>query len=161
MLTTLTSAPSAPREAEQGDVIDRKYRLDRCLGEGGQGCVWQALNLSLDLPVAIKLVHGNAGDCLMPERVFREARAAAMLGHPLPPPRNEIELRERILFLGGQHFVERGILAEVLFDAVLRPAAKGDADDDAQAAQRAPGGPQLIAGVDIRWEVSLMPQPDD
>ena len=73
---------SALRDPMPGDVIGQKYRLERCLGEGGQGCVWRAQNLVLELPVAIKLVHAEAIHGLVPERLFREARAAATLGHP-------------------------------------------------------------------------------
>jgi len=73
---------SALRDPMPGDVIGQKYRLERCLGEGGQGCVWRAQNLVLELPVAIKLVHPEAIHGLVPERLFREARAAATLGHP-------------------------------------------------------------------------------
>lgn len=72
----------APQDPKAGDVIAQKYRLERCLGEGGQGCVWRAENLVLELPVAIKLVHAEDIHGLVPERLFREARAAATLGHP-------------------------------------------------------------------------------
>jgi len=65
-----------------GVVIAQKYRLDCCLGEGGQGSVWRAENLVLEVPVALKLVHAEAIHGLVPERLFREARAAATLGHP-------------------------------------------------------------------------------
>lgn len=73
---------SAPQDPKAGDVVAQKYRLERCLGEGGQGCVWRAENLVLELPVAIKLVHPEDIHGLVPERLFREARAAATLGHP-------------------------------------------------------------------------------
>lgn len=81
-MTGRSTLPSALRFPTRGDVIAQKYMLERCLGEGGQGCVWQAQNLVLELPVAIKLVHPEAIHGLVPERLFREARAAATLGHP-------------------------------------------------------------------------------
>jgi len=81
-MTGPSTLPSALREAMPGDVIANKYQLERCLGEGGQGCVWRAQNLVLELPVAIKLVHPESLHGLVPERLFREARAAATLGHP-------------------------------------------------------------------------------
>src|SRR6186713_1476060 len=77
--STLLSQRHAPMA---GDVIANKYRLERCLGEGGQGTVWRAHNSMLELPVAIKLVHPGPSNQLVPERLFREARAAATLGHP-------------------------------------------------------------------------------
>ena len=64
-----------------GDIVACKYRLERQLGEGSQGSVWHAQNLALDLPVALKLVHPSSENEQVPERLFREARSAAMLGH--------------------------------------------------------------------------------
>ena len=81
-MVELDTLRTAQREIAPGDVIGDKYRFERCLGEGGQGAVWQAQNLLLDLPVAIKIVHPDSRDRSLPERLFREARAAAMLGHP-------------------------------------------------------------------------------
>lgn len=67
-----------------GTVIADKYRLDELLGAGSQGLVWKAHNLDLDLPVAIKLMHPSSelSAELALSRLFREARAAASLGHP-------------------------------------------------------------------------------
>lgn len=72
------------RQRFAGAVIAGKYRLDEPLGEGSQGTVWQAYNLDLDLPVAVKLMHplSEAGLAMAPNRLFREARTAATLGHP-------------------------------------------------------------------------------
>ncbi len=77
-------ATSTARQSLAGAVIAGKYRLDELLGEGSQGMVWRAHNLDLDLPVAVKLMHplSEAGVALGPNRLFREARAAATLGHP-------------------------------------------------------------------------------
>jgi serine/threonine-protein kinase len=45
--------------------------------------VWAARNLDLDMPVALELMRGENGDARMTaERLFREARSAARLGHP-------------------------------------------------------------------------------
>lgn len=82
------SRPSLPvtspeRPIQPGDVVAGKYRFERLLGEGAQGWVWQAHNLSLDVPVAIKVVRTEGDDDqTLPQRLFREARAAARLGHP-------------------------------------------------------------------------------
>lgn len=72
------------RQRLAGVVIAGKYRLDELLGEGSQGSVWKAYNLDLDLPVAVKVMHPltEAGLAMAPKRLFREARAAATLGHP-------------------------------------------------------------------------------
>lgn len=68
----------------EGDVIAGKYRLVRLVGHGGMGDVWVAHNETLDIDIAIKLMHADAeaesGDAS--DRLLREARAAARLGHP-------------------------------------------------------------------------------
>ncbi len=68
-----------------GDVIAGKYRLLRLVGHGGMGDVWVAHNETLDIDIAIKLMRAEAegdeeGDAS--DRLLREARAAARLGHP-------------------------------------------------------------------------------
>ena len=67
----------------EGDVIASKYRLTSLLGEGGMGSVWLARNLTLHVDVAIKLIRRDiAQRSVVAERLLREARAAAQLGHP-------------------------------------------------------------------------------
>jgi serine/threonine-protein kinase len=64
-----------------GMLLDGRYRLHRCLGEGGMASVYDAEDLTLGRYVAIKLVR-NAGSELGTERLFREAKAAARTNHP-------------------------------------------------------------------------------
>jgi serine/threonine-protein kinase PpkA len=59
------------------------YRLERRLGEGGMAEVWAAIQVSLDRPVAIKLLSTDGR--ITPEmaaRFEREARTIARLEHP-------------------------------------------------------------------------------
>ncbi len=64
-------------------VIDDKYRLDRLLGRGGMGAVYEALHVELERPTAIKLLLPDLiSDEQALERFKREARAAARLNHP-------------------------------------------------------------------------------
>ena len=72
-------APSARYKA--GELLANKYRLERPLGEGGQGTVWRATNVALDASVAVKLVRGEADD-EDTARLLHEARVIARLGHP-------------------------------------------------------------------------------
>ncbi|MDB4938687.1 MAG: Serine/threonine protein kinase PrkC, regulator of stationary phase [Labilithrix sp.] len=63
-----------------GDVVAGKYRVERVLGEGGMGYVLGARNITLDEPVAIKILKPDAvasGDAVA--RFFREARAAVRM----------------------------------------------------------------------------------
>jgi serine/threonine protein kinase len=59
------------------------FRLEKRLGCGGMGVVYQALQLSLNRRVALKVLPFGlaAGTCAV-ERFHREARAAAKLHHP-------------------------------------------------------------------------------
>ncbi|MEU2159516.1 serine/threonine-protein kinase [Streptomyces sp. NPDC019208] len=69
-----------------GKVLRSRYRLDRILGRGAMGLVWQGTDLYLERPVAVKTV---AADLLaLPDwrptalaRFEREAKAAACLDH--------------------------------------------------------------------------------
>ena len=59
------------------------YRIDRLLGEGGMGAVYQAHDLSLQRDVAIKVIHENiARRPNLRERFLQEARVMAYLDHP-------------------------------------------------------------------------------
>ncbi len=60
-----------------------QYALERELGRGGMGIVFLARELTLDRPVAIKVLPpALAGDPDIRERFVREARTAAQLSHP-------------------------------------------------------------------------------
>ena len=63
-------------------LLDGRYRLDRVLGRGGMGTVFEALDLRLNRPVAVKLVQGGrTGNPGWLRRFNREARALARLNH--------------------------------------------------------------------------------
>jgi hypothetical protein len=64
-------------------TIDGKYRLDRRIGHGGMGVVYEAADLRLDRSVALKMMVGDLfGKSEAMARFEREARAAAALSHP-------------------------------------------------------------------------------
>jgi hypothetical protein len=64
-------------------TIDGKYRLDRLVGKGGMGAVYEARDLRLDRSVAVKIMLSRAfGEQAALRRFRREARAAAHLDHP-------------------------------------------------------------------------------
>jgi eukaryotic-like serine/threonine-protein kinase len=66
-----------------GQVIDGKYRVDALVGRGGMGAVYRATQLSLDRPVAIKVIREDMlADESAVERFRREALAVARLRHP-------------------------------------------------------------------------------
>lgn len=58
------------------------FRLEKLLGEGGFGCVYQARDLKLDRTVAIKLPRSGQLTERESSQFLKEARAAAQLRHP-------------------------------------------------------------------------------
>jgi serine/threonine protein kinase len=80
--TTSELAAGPGREYAAGTLIDGKYRLERMLGEGGMGAVWQAFNVDLDLAVAIKLLHPELRDRDTTARLLTEAQVAVRVCHP-------------------------------------------------------------------------------
>jgi len=66
-----------------GETVLGRYRLESRLAEGGFGQVWSARQVSLDRPVALKVLRpGRREDPSIRERFRREARALAAISHP-------------------------------------------------------------------------------
>jgi hypothetical protein len=64
-------------------IIAQRYRLDRRIGSGGMGVVFEATDLNLSRPVALKVMTGNLfGDRVALNRFEREAQMLARLNHP-------------------------------------------------------------------------------
>ncbi len=63
------------------------YRIDGLIARGGMGVVYRATHLSLERPVALKVISGElAGREGFRERFLRESRLAARLDHPAVVP---------------------------------------------------------------------------
>jgi eukaryotic-like serine/threonine-protein kinase len=64
-------------------TIARRYRMDRRIGKGGMGIVYEAADLELTRKVAVKIMSGSLlGDRIAVRRFEREARILARLSHP-------------------------------------------------------------------------------
>jgi serine/threonine protein kinase len=66
-----------------GQTLNKRYRLDALLGDGGMGTVYRASDLNLERQVAIKLMHSHfARQEEFRARLVQEARTSAQLDHP-------------------------------------------------------------------------------
>jgi serine/threonine-protein kinase len=77
-------APGSPQcpLSRVGTTVAAKYRLERLLGAGGMGAVYEAENVGLGKRIAVKMLHARLA--AMPAivgRFRREARAIANLHH--------------------------------------------------------------------------------
>lgn len=64
-------------------VVDGRFRIDAVLGRGGYGVVYRATQLSIDRPVALKVLHASVADGADAiHRFRREARLTSRVVHP-------------------------------------------------------------------------------
>ena len=76
MSTSDTEAPDY-----SGRVIAGRIRLNECIGGGGMGWVYSAHHLTLDKPIAVKVLR-RTRDPAHAARFVREARSTSRLDHP-------------------------------------------------------------------------------
>lgn len=63
-------------EGRNGWVVSGRYRVNRALGTGGMGSVYEATDLETGLDVALKVLHSGAYDAARLKRFRREAASA-------------------------------------------------------------------------------------
>ena len=64
-------------------ILNQRYRLIRCLGEGGMATVWLATDMKLEVHVALKFLHKTSEGNLNYHRALkREWEIASHLIHP-------------------------------------------------------------------------------
>ena len=114
------------------------YQIESVVGRGGMGVVYRATDLSLQRPVALKLVAPElAGDELFRRRFLKEPRLAASLDHPNVVPIYEAGEHDGQLYL-AMRFVdgsdmrtllrrEGGLPAERALDILAQVAGALDA----------------------------------
>ena len=94
-------------------AVAGRYSLERELGRGGMGVVYLAREVSLDRPVAIKVLPPwLAREPGLRERFVREARTAAQLSHPNIVPIHTVDDAAGLVFfamayLDGETLGER------------------------------------------------------
>src|SRR5262245_12177024 len=90
------------------------YRIESLVARGGMGVVYRASDLSLERPVALKLIAPElAADARFRRRFLRESRLAASLDHPSVVPVFEAGEHEGTLYL-AMRFVEGSDLQTLL-----------------------------------------------
>src|SRR6476661_3586576 len=64
-------------------AVNGHYSVERLLGQGGMGAVYLGRDVTLDRPVAIKVIKPDvAANDLIRDRFLQEARSVAKLRHP-------------------------------------------------------------------------------
>lgn len=123
--------PPAPTSEPAADPLVGKridhFEIRGVLGEGGMGRVYLGHDLSLDRPVALKLLrHELAQNALLIDRLVDEARAQARLQHP-----NVVTIYYIGRFEGAPYFVMEYVRGRTLAEVLERhgPIPWGDATD--------------------------------
>lgn len=99
------------------------YRVERIVGEGGMGAVYEARRLSDGAPVALKVVLGeHAQNAGFLARFEREGRLAAQLTHPHLVPIHEAGTEDGTPFLAMAFIDGVDLYAAVVEREGLHPA---------------------------------------
>ncbi|MEQ1757301.1 MAG: protein kinase [Vicinamibacterales bacterium] len=71
---------TVPDEFSPGELFAGRYRMVARIGRGGMGDVWRADDLTLQTPVALKLIYGGSASARA--RILQEVRLARQITHP-------------------------------------------------------------------------------
>jgi len=72
---------------QPGEIVLRDYQIEAFIGEGGFGEVYRALDLNLNMPVALKILRRSADmDPTYYERARQRFTLEALLGHRITHP---------------------------------------------------------------------------
>ncbi len=74
--------PSAPRSLRKGMIIGGRYRIEREVGSGAMGVVYEAIQTLSGQTVALKIIHPSLVMPEMRERFLGEIRSMGKLDHP-------------------------------------------------------------------------------
>jgi serine/threonine protein kinase len=115
-----SQTPALPATPENqipqiGDVLDSRYRITGVLGSGGMGCVYLAEHVSIQRPLALKLLHPEVGDSEEVNKRFeREAFAIGRVDHP-----NCVDVSDFGKLRDGTHYMVLELLDGVLLSDLL------------------------------------------
>ena len=98
-----------------GQTLSGRYRIDRLLGEGGMGAVYEAEHTHMRKRLAVKVLHQEMSH--LPEvvaRFEREAMAAAHIDHPNVAAATDFGMLEDGSFFLALEYVEGHSLRDVV-----------------------------------------------
>ena len=116
------TAAAGPFPFAPGSLIDERYRLGALLGRGGMSQVFEAVDLVLEQPVAVKVLVQPAEDPSAEQRFLQEMQLSRRLVHP-----NVVRLYELGCVQGFRYFT-----MELLRGQDLRTLMAGQPADPAQ-----------------------------
>jgi len=148
-----SSVPSCTRDGSEltfsmpvERTVEGRYRLERLIGKGGMGAVYEATDLRLNRRVAIKILSGSMfGNREALRRFEREAQTSARLHHP-----NIITLYDYgVLGTGGAYLVLELVFGETLGRLIRR---EGRVDPQVSAELFA----QVLEGVQAAHQAGVI-----
>ncbi len=81
-LKLVSPAPTGPTDPMIGTVLDGRYKIEKVLGEGGMGLVYKARHITLNKPLAIKVLKAEVSkDQEIVARFRQEAQSATSIGN--------------------------------------------------------------------------------
>ena len=117
----VTGAREAPPQLAPGQVIGNAYRILHLIGEGGVGRVYRAEDITLERPVALKMLRPElAADPEFLTRFRSEATLLAAIQHP-----NLVQVFRFGETPDGTYFAMELVEGETLGDAIARAGKKG------------------------------------
>ncbi len=115
MTGSLNDCAMTSEEPVAAELVAGKYQLQRLLGRGGMGSVWEGVHVSLGTRVAVKFIEAEYADS--PEarsRFQNEARAAATL-----QSKHVVQVYDHGLMPDGRPYIVMEFLAGEPLDARL------------------------------------------
>lgn len=107
-----------------GTIVDRKYKIEKLLGEGGMGVVWLCRDIVTEIPVVLKAIRSEFTHIKdYRDRILAEGRALARIDHPNVVRLNAVVAEENEVYLVMQFIdgeslesrIEKNIAANTQF----------------------------------------------
>ncbi|MGD2251598.1 MAG: DUF2817 domain-containing protein [Anaerolineales bacterium] len=108
-------------------VLDNQYRVEAFVAAGGMGTVYRVWDLKRNVPLAMKVLHGELAEDPSVFKLFqREARALKKLAHPNIVPFYGLFRSDDIAFL-LERFIEGPTLKQILKQRGGKPLPEAEA----------------------------------